>query len=125
VITAERVAVVGSREYPIMRMVEAYLMALPDHTIVITGGARGVDREAERVARLRQMMVVVIKPDYLKHGPRAPLERNRTIAQTCSRMVAFWDGKSSGTAHVVSLAKQLGKPVMLIRPEMHEQWRRA
>ena len=44
---AEWVAIVGSRGYRDERAVREYVDSLPDDTVIVTGGARGVDnREA-------------------------------------------------------------------------------
>ena len=108
---SERVAVVGSRNYPDLDEVRAYVRDLPQGTVVVTGGARGVDAAAEEEARRRGHAVVVILPDYAAHGRRAPLVRNEAVAETCTRMAAFWDGVSTGTMHAVNQAKRRGRPV--------------
>ena len=46
----ERVAVVGSRGYPDRAAVAAYVQALAEGTVVVSGGARGVDRWAADAA---------------------------------------------------------------------------
>jgi hypothetical protein len=107
-----RVAIVGSREYPDLNRVVEYVRNLPPGTTVISGGARGVDATAEGAALALGFEVVVHKPDWRRYGQlKAPLERNKLIARDCDRMVAFWDGKSTGTQHVVGCAQRLSKPV--------------
>lgn len=108
---SERVAIVGSRGYQPLEDVRAYVRALPTGTVVVSGGAHGVDRTAAQEAARCNLSCVEHRPDYETHGKRAPLVRNRLIAQDCDRMVAFWDGKSSGTAHAIDCANKLDKPV--------------
>ena len=110
----ERVAIVGSRDYSELKAVADYVYALPPDSIVISGGAVGVDSRAEAVAKARGLRVVSFRPNYELHGKRAPLVRNEAIAIDCDRMVAFWDGESRGTMHVVGIAQRLGKPVEII-----------
>jgi predicted Rossmann fold nucleotide-binding protein DprA/Smf involved in DNA uptake len=43
----ERVAIIGSRDYPDLERVRAYVRRLPTGTVFISGGARGVDSAAE------------------------------------------------------------------------------
>lgn len=115
---SERVAIVGSREYVGEEAVSRYVESLPIDTVVISGGARGVDTFAAVAAEARGMLVVVAKigrPMWARLGGSAGPCRNAVIAELCTRMVAFWDGSSSGTAHAIGCAKKLGKPVDVIR----------
>lgn len=111
----ERVAIVGSRKFPDLERVRAYVRSLPADTVIVSGGASGVDTEAEMEADMRGIAVVVYQPLYGSDGKRAPLIRNQRIVDDCDRLVAFWDGKSTGTQHAVGLARKAGKPVEVIR----------
>ena len=42
---------------------------------------------------------------------------NYQMAQAGDVLIAFWDGQSPGTAHMVQCMRQLGKPVVVIRME--------
>lgn len=107
-----RVAVVGSRGYADLDEVRAYVRSLPEGTIIISGGAKGVDAAAEEAGGRRGHVVESYRPDYVTHGGKlAPIMRNKTIAERCDRMVAFYDGNSRGTAHAIECATKLGKPV--------------
>ena len=112
----KKVAIIGSRGYPQLSQVRAYVEKLPADTTVVSGGARGVDTAAEISARLRGLAVEVYAPDYAAHGGRAPLVRNRKIVNAADTVTAFWDGQSTGTAHTIRLARQLGKAVEIVRP---------
>ena len=107
----ERVAIVGSRGFKVLERVEEYVRWLPDGTVVISGGAYGVDQAAARAARARGLEVVEILPQWGKYGRFAALHRNGEIAAACDRMVAFWDGKSRGTWDSILKARALGKRV--------------
>jgi predicted Rossmann-fold nucleotide-binding protein len=111
-----RVAIIGSRKYSDMEQVKRYVEELPEETIVISGGAKGVDSMAEEVARQRGLEVVVIRPDYAAFPGRprsAPIARNREIVRQADRVVAFWDGESRGTHNAIAFALQEGKAVVL------------
>jgi hypothetical protein len=43
------------------------------------------------------------------------VRRNYQMAQAGDLLIAFWDGRSPGTAHMVRCMQQLGKPVVVIR----------
>ena len=130
----ERVAIVGSRDYPDLGEVTAYVDSLPAMTVVVSGGARGVDQAAEKAARARGLTVVSYRP--VKHDKawrvvretfigdaweRIPREatfptfrqvaffRNGLIAEDCTKMVAFWDGQSRGTHNALGHARRFGR----------------
>ncbi len=59
---AERIAIVGSRGYPYPGLVAAYVGTLPQETVVVSGGARGVDVHAEGTAIAQGLTVVSFRP---------------------------------------------------------------
>jgi len=40
--------------------------------------------------------------------------RNYQIVDAAEQVVAFWDGKSRGTAHSLEYARKKGKPVRIV-----------
>ncbi len=112
-----RVVVSGSRCGWAQSTVWAHLDILigidPEVTLVV-GGAVGVDIYAENWAIARGVPVEVHKADWKKYGRAAGPIRNREMIITCDRVIAFWNGTSTGTAHAVDTAKKLGKPCKLI-----------
>ena len=66
-----RIAIVGSRNYTDADGVVEYVNSLPDDTIVITGGADGVDSIAEGAARKRGLEVIIYRPDWDTFGRAA------------------------------------------------------
>lgn len=127
-------AVIGSRAYPNLSEVQRYVDTLPLDTVVVSGGARGVDWTAEVEARQRGMYVVVWdilgnrhkgywvnrveanghgaeigipQRHFEKFGPAA-YWRNTQIVQEADRVVAFWNGASPGTRHTIDYARARG-----------------
>jgi hypothetical protein len=127
---AMRVAIIGSRAYPRLGDVAEHVNALPVDTIVITGAwfvgssspspfyraTHGVDQAAAEAAD-RRGLALVLCPTCSKHDPRraGPI-RNITVEAIADRVVAFWDGKSTGTMHTVGLFERAGKPTHVIQP---------
>lgn len=107
-----KVAVIGSRS---IKNADISQYIPKEATEIITGGAVGVDRLAEREARLRGIPLKVFKPDYEKYGKSAPLIRNKLIADNCDMLVAFWDGVSRGTVFTWRYARKTGKPVKVYK----------
>lgn len=111
-----RVAIVGSRNYPDLGAVRDYVLRLALDDIVVSGGATGVDHVAEMAARYRCLPTWIYPADWKRHGKQAGYIRNALIVEAADRVVAFWDGKSRGTAHTVHLAQARGLPVQIFKP---------
>lgn len=107
-----KVAVIGSRS---IKNADISEYIPKDATHIITGGAVGVDRLAEREAKKRGISLTVFKPDYESHGKSAPLVRNKLIVKECDYLIAFWDGVSRGTVFTWRYAQKLGKPVKIYK----------
>ena len=98
-----KVAVVGSRGL-IVTNLEEYL---PDNvTEIISGGARGVDASAREYAQKHEVKLTEYLPEYELYGRAAPIRRNVTIIENADLVLAFWDGKSHGTAYVIKECKK-------------------
>jgi YspA, cpYpsA-related SLOG family len=109
-----KIAIVGSRDYPDLGAVVRFVKGLPPGTVVVSGGARGVDRTAEQAARAAGFEVLIFPADWEKHGRMAGFKRNVQIVNASDEVVAFWDLRSHGTKHTLDFAKSVGKPVKII-----------
>ncbi len=105
-----KVAVIGSRTLKCNNIGD-YIPA--ETTLIISGGAEGIDTEAERYADRAGIKKLILPPDYDLYGKQAPLIRDRIIVDMADMVVALWDGESAGTMFSVSYAKQSGVPVKL------------
>lgn len=109
----EKVAIVGSRAWTDHEMVRDYVDSLSDDDVVISGGAKGVDEWAQIYAEKRGLGTIIFMPNWQEHGRSAGLRRNHEIVGACDRLVAFWDGKSTGTQHSIKLARKAEKHVLV------------
>jgi predicted Rossmann fold nucleotide-binding protein DprA/Smf involved in DNA uptake len=91
--------------------VRDFVHALPPGTIVVSGGARGVDSWAEDAAIERGLEIVVFRADWDRYGNRAGPLRNAEIVAHSDRVIAFWDGKSRGTLNTILMAHSRGLPI--------------
>lgn len=80
---------------------------------VIHGGASGVDWLVELWCQKHKIEPVIYLPNYKVFGRAAPLKRDEDMVKACDYVIAFWDGKSSGTKYTIDFAAQLGKKVQL------------
>lgn len=114
-------AVVGSREYPRLDAVEQILEATSGYwDILISGGARGVDRTAEGVAKKLEKPNLSFVPNA-KGGMFSylALRRNKLIVNEADIVLAFWDEKSTGTLHSITYAEEVtDKPMYVIGPKV-------
>ncbi|MBE6591397.1 MAG: DUF2493 domain-containing protein [Ruminococcaceae bacterium] len=105
-----KIAVIGSRGIYNVDL-SAYI---GEDDEIVSGGAVGVDRCAERYARENGLKLTVFFPNYKRYGRPAPLYRNQLIVDYADKVIAFWDGQSRGTMYTVEYARKVNKPCEVI-----------
>lgn len=88
---------------------------LTHQVIVVSGMARGADSLGVRYAEERELMVDAYPADWKKHGRSAGYIRNAEMAECADALIAFWDGRSRGTRHMIIQARQKGLATAVIR----------
>lgn len=113
------IGVVGSREFPLgqKHLIVDFINSLPEDTLVVSGGAKGVDTWAVESAVANNLKWLIFWPDWDKYGKRAGFIRNQKIVDASDEIVAFWDGVSRGTMNTVRRAREAGKKVTIIKSE--------
>lgn len=106
-----KIAIVGSRTYADLDAVRSYVSELPADTIIVSGGASGVDLVAEDAAHAKGLQTVIFPAQWQSYGKRAGMVRNAQIVAEADQLVAFWDGVSKGTKNSIDLARKKGIPV--------------
>jgi len=106
-----KLAIIGSRTIENLNLDE-YIKEKP--AVVISGGAKGVDTIAWKWALENHIEIIVHRPDYNLHGKWAALRRNDIIVNEADKIIAFWNGKSTGTKYVIDKAKELNKPIDIV-----------
>jgi hypothetical protein len=86
-------------------------------TEVLHGGARGADQLGFRWAVRHHVRSRCFAAAWERFGKSAGVRRNQQLAQAGDMLLAFWDGQSPGTAHMVQCMRALSKPVVVIRTE--------
>lgn len=109
-----KVIVAGSRDGFVAKNVfEAIEESKFIITELVSGGARGVDRDGEYYAKLNNIPIKQFLPDWDKYGKGAGFRRNTEMAEYADALIAVWDGKSNGTKHMISIMDDYEKPVHL------------
>lgn len=91
-----------------------YLLSNQSDIIIISGTAKGADTLGERYAEEKSYEVWRYPADWNTYGKKAGYIRNEKMAQVADALVAFWDGKSRGTKHMIDLAYKYGLEVRIV-----------
>ena len=78
-------------------------------TEVVCGGARGADELGRCWADRNRITVTSFNADWEKFGKSAGFIRNCEMGEYADFLIAFWDGKSKGTKHMIDYMKRHNK----------------
>lgn len=121
-----KVAIVGSRKFPAMDAVRAYVRRLPKDTVIVSGAGPerrrelprekwGVDEHAEDEAAKCGLPTISYPAQWKRPDGTvdrgAGFKRNGYIAEQCDRLVTFWDGKSRGTLDTIHKAYRMRRRI--------------
>lgn len=82
---------------------------------IVSGTARGADKLGEHYASLKGYSVAKFPADWDKHGKAAGYVRNKEMAEYSDMLIAFWDGESRGTKHMIDLASDRDLKVHIVK----------
>ena len=91
------------------------LSNIKDDITVVCGKARGADTLGEQYAKEQGYAVQYFPADWDRYGKAAGYLRNTEMAKNADALVAFWDGMSLGTRHMIETAKAHGLKVRVKR----------
>jgi len=112
----KKVIIAGSRSFEDYQLLEQTLTQLfPEEVDIVSGTAMGADKLGEAYAKKYALEVHRYPADWDGLGKRAGYVRNKQMAEVSDALVAFWDGKSSGTRHMIELALDYGLDVFVIQ----------
>lgn len=107
----KRIVVAGCRDYENYNDAKAYIDICireikKSHTLIfLSGGCRGADMLGEKYAYENGYKVEKYYANWQRYGKSSGPKRNRQMAEACDYVICFWDGKSRGTASMISYAK--------------------
>ena len=109
-----KLIIAGSRSILDTQLIEAMYKAWElSATEIVSGGARGVDRLGERFAREQGIPVKQFLPLWEINGKKAGIFRNIDMGNYADALLAIWDGKSTGTKHMIDYMQSLKKPTFV------------
>jgi hypothetical protein len=112
-----KVIIAGSRGFSDFQLLYAKceeVLANVKEAEIVSGTARGADKLGEHYASLKGYSVRQFTPDWDKQGKAAGYIRNKEMADYADCLIAFWDGQSRGTKHMIDLATEKGLSVHVI-----------
>jgi predicted Rossmann-fold nucleotide-binding protein len=82
--------------------------------VIISGGARGADKAGEKYASDEDLDLEIYPADWKKYGKSAGFMRNEQMADIADAVIAFWNGESHGTKHMIDIAEEKGLNVKVV-----------
>lgn len=121
---ASKVIVAGGRDFEDYDYLSTTLDELFNDTTIfrnmeeikiVSGMAKGADTLAIRYADERKMTKILFPANWKLHPRRAGFLRNEDMLTIATHLIAFWDGESHGTQHIIEEARKKGIPVWVFK----------
>lgn len=115
-----RVIIAGGRDFDNYELLKAKCdsilssKAATHKIIVVSGAAKGADKLGEQYAREKGYAIDSRPADWNTHGKSAGFIRNAQMANSADALIAFWDGQSHGTKHMIDTALRNGLAVRTV-----------
>ena len=118
---AERIKVIvaGSRDWPwpnyLKEAITFYLSRFsPEQLEIVCGEAAGPDTLGREWAEAHSVKVKSFPADWDTLGRKAGILRNIEMAEYATHLIAFWNGTSNGTKHMIDCAIEKGLRVKVV-----------
>ena len=85
--------------------------------IVVSGHARGADTLGEKYAQDEGFALEIYPAQWKKLGKQAGYRRNEQMAEVADALIAFWDGSSKGTKHMIDIMNEKNLLVRVVEYE--------
>ena len=112
-----KIIIAGSRnfnDYNLLKSSCDNLLTQFTNIEIVSGTARGADKLGERYAREKGYSIKEFPANW-SLGKSAGYIRNDEMAKYADMLIAFWDGTSKGTKHMIDLANKRGIRVEIVR----------
>lgn len=114
-----RTIIAGGRNFGDVYLLNNTMKMLHDLGLSVTsvtcGEATGADKLGKQWAEQQFLPVDSHRAKWKEYGKSAGYIRNAAMAECSDLMVAFWDGKSKGTKHMIDLALKKGLLVQVVK----------
>ena len=87
------------------------------NVIIVSGHARGADTLGEKYAQDEGFALEIYPAQWKKLGKQAGYRRNEQMAEVADALIAFWDGSSRGTKHMIDIMNEKNLLVRVVEYE--------
>ena len=116
---ASRVIIAGGRDFNDYEYMSTKLNELfKDQNVfnnkaikVISGMAKGTDTLAIRYADEHKLTKILFPANWKEYPRIAGFLMNNDMLSIATHLIAFWNGESSGTKHMIEIAQMKGIPI--------------
>ena len=113
-----KVIVAGGRDFNNYNLLCAkldYLLQSIKNPVIVCGEAKGADLLGRRYAVEHNLSIDSYPAKWEELGKSAGFLRNEQMAKVADALVAFWDGKSKGTQHMIDTMRKKRKIVRVVQ----------
>lgn len=115
-----RIIIAGGRDFKDYRLLRTKCDLITrnlnaDDITILSGTARGADKLGEQWAENRGLKIERYPADWERFGKYAGIQRNKEMGRNADALIAFWDGESRGTNHMINYARLNGLLIRVIR----------
>lgn len=111
-----KIIVAGGRnfeDYELLKEKLDYFLKDLENPIIISGTCKGADKLGERYAKENNLRLELFPADW-SIGKHAGILRNVEMSKVADGLVAFYDGESKGTKHMISETKKRNLKVKVV-----------
>ena len=107
-----KIIVAGGRDFTNYQVLDKILSEEinPPFDCIISGDARGADMLGAQWAAQHGVPLQHFPAYWNQYGKAAGFIRNAEMGDAADSLIAFWDGRSAGTSHMIQTMKRNKKP---------------
>lgn len=110
-----KLSITGSRNFNDYELLKETMLSRPTlPSEIISGGANGADKLAERFALEFSIPFKLFPADWNKNGRAAGPIRNAEMADYVGEGIVFWDGQSKGSKNMIDNLHKQFKPCKVV-----------
>ena len=102
-----RIIIAGGRDFDDYSLLQSKCLPIIEtqmvnyEVIIMSGHAKGADLLGERFAEEHGLKLEVYLADWKAHYRSAGFRRNEQMGDIANGLIAFWNGESHGTKHMI------------------------
>lgn len=113
-----KVVIAGGRsfnDYELLKNKCNEILGANEDIEIVSGTAKGADMLGEKYAKEMGHKLKLFPADWKKYGKSAGIRRNEQMADYSDTLIAFWDGISKGTKHMIDYSNKKKLNVFVVR----------